>query len=212
MRWGCSGPLLSGSCLEFHGWMIQTFKGNYLLIEAELVIPWLVCIHGNNCFLVHIMENYTDFFSAKLFPSRMKTPIPGIGILLEKRTQEWEQRVLSALEAGATSWQWQGFGVGGELGDRGTQPLPSRWSCCRCWPPPSHPRSNAQPPTPITSVRSSWPPTPISASLCLGAFFYNQGKPKCQGMKTTQTAAIPTSNWRLLAYKCPVAHPSVGWP
>ena len=129
---------------------------------------------------------------------------------IRKKSQEWKQRVFSALWMRTTSWRWQSLNISRGLNHHGRQPfsiaLRGRWRCRRCFgdqvPPPS---LDSLPPA-LADLQQ-----PVSASLCLRAFLITEGSQVCQGIHTTQKQHQPTtSNWQDLVYKYPRPSPSAG--
>ena len=119
----CSGPQLSGSCLGFHGWMRQTFKEKSFIYLSWINGPvtFSHSKYSDDCFSDYLEKNAG--FSEKLLSWGINIPTPGTDILLEKRSQERKQRVLSSLWMRTTSWQWRSLNISRDLSHHGRQPL-----------------------------------------------------------------------------------------
>ena len=175
------------------------------------MVQWLSHIpkYSDDCFSVDYLENTA--FSGKLLSCGINIPTPETDILLEKRSQEWKQRVFSALWMRTTSWRWQSLNISRGLNHHGRQPfsiaLRGRWRCRRCCGDRVPPTSLDSPlPQALADLQQ-----PVSASLCLGAFLITEGSQVCQGIHTTQKQRqSTTSNWQDLVYKYPRPSPSVG--
>ena len=176
------------------------------------MVPWLSHIpkYSDDCFSVDYLEKNAGF-SEKLLSCGINIPTPGTDILLEKRSQERKQRVLSALWMRTTSCQWRPLNISRDLSHHGRQPLSTvlegRWRCWRCCGDRIPP---ASPDSPLPHAQAD-PQRPVSASLCLGAFFITEGSHMCQGIHTTQKQHQPTvNNWQDLMYKYPRPSPLSG--
>ena len=162
------------------------------------MVPWLSHIpkYSDDCFSVDYLGKNAGF-SEKLLSCGINIPIPGTDILLEKRSQEQKQRVLSALWMRTTSWQWRPLNISRDLSHHGKQPF--SFSCTEgemallemLWGPDSFCLPGL-----TTSSCSSRPP---AASLCIslpGSFFHNWGKSDVPG-DTHHPEVAPAHNQQL---------------
>lgn len=201
----CSGPQLSGSCLGFHGWMRQTFREKLFIYLSWINDPWLSHIpkYSDDRFSDYLRRNAG--FSEKLLSCDINIPTPGTDILLEKRSQERKQRVLSSLWM-RTTLTMEALNVIRDLSHHGRQPLSivlkGRW---RCW----DAVGAGFLLTPRTHHFLMIKQIPSGQSLhriCLGAFFITEGSQMC-ARKYTPPRSSKSAAGRTWCISTPGPHP-----